>query len=211
MTTRDAILTRIRNARSNPATQIRPVPDVGIDTPANAAGDLLGQFIELACAEVATVDELGSVAEVPAGVARYLDEQGLGNRVVLGPDSQISELDWQSVPSLDCSRGSPHPDGDTVVTACYAAIADSGALVVASSADHPVELNFLPANHIVVLRRDQVLADFEQLWAQLRRDYAGQSWPRCINLIVGPSRTADLGFPPKMGVHGPGRVHILIV
>lgn len=211
MTTRDAILTRIRNARSNAAAQVRPAGAVGLDLPANTAGDLLGQFIELARAEVATVDELGAVAEVPAAVARYLEEQGLGNRVVLGPDPQIGELDWQSVPSLECSEGSLHPDGDTVVTGCYAAVADGGALVVASSPDHPVELNFLPANHIVVLRRDQVLADFEQLWAQLRRDYAGQSWPRCINLIVGPSRTADLGFPPKMGAHGPGRVHILIV
>ncbi len=211
MTTRDAILTRIRNARSNAAAQVRPAGDVGIDLPANTAGDPLGQFIELARAEVATVDELGAVAEVPAAVARYLEEQGLGNRVVLGPDPQIGELDWQSVPSLECSEGSLHPDGDTVVTGCYAAVADSGALVVASSPDHPVELNFLSANHIVVLRRDRVLADFEQLWVQLRRDYAGQPWPRCINLIVGPSRTADLGFPPKMGAHGPGRVHILIV
>ncbi len=211
MTARDAILTKIRNARSNSGAQIKPVSDVGIDSPANAAGDLLGRFIELARAEVATVDELGAVSEVPAAVARYLEEQGLGDQVVLGPDPQIGGLDWQSVPSLKCSDGSPRPDGDTVVTGCYAAVADSGALVVASSPDHPVELNFLPANHIVVLRRDQVLADFEQLWTQLRRDYAGQSWPRCINLIVGPSRTADLGFPPKMGAHGPGRVHILIV
>ncbi len=211
MTSRDAILTKIRNARSNVATQVMPVRDVGIDPLANAAGDLLGQFIELARAEVATVDELGAVAEVPAAVARYLEKQGLGDQVVLGPDSQIGELDWQSVPSLKCSKRSPHPDGDTVVTACYAAVADCGALVVASSPDHPVELNFLPANHIVVLRRDQVLADFEELWTELRRDYASQSWPRCINLIVGPSRTADLGFPPKMGAHGPGRVHILIV
>lgn len=211
MTTRDAILGKIRIARSNAAAQIRPAGNVGIDALTDVDSDLLGQFIELARAEVATVDELGAVAEVPAAVARYLDEQGLGNQLVLGPDPFVRELDWPSVPSLRCSDRSPHPDGDTVVTACYAAVADSGALVVVSSRDHPVELNFLPANHIVVLRQDQVLADFEQLWTKLRRDYDGRSWPRCINLIVGPSRTADLGFPPKMGAHGPGRVHILIV
>ncbi len=211
MTSRDAILTKIRNARSNAAAQIKPADDVGIHPQATPAGDLLGQFIELARAEVATVDELGTVAEVPAAVARYMEEQGLGNQLVLGPDPQLGDLDWQSIASLKCSQESPHPDGDTVITACYAAVADSGALVVVSSPDHPVELNFLPANHIVVLRRDQVLEDFERLWTQLRQDYAGKPWPRCINLIVGPSRTADLGFPPKMGAHGPGRVHILVV
>ncbi len=29
--------------------------------------------------------------------------------------------------------------------------------------------------------------------------------------VVGPSRTADLGVPPILGAHGPGRVHIVIV
>jgi L-lactate utilization protein LutC len=32
-----------------------------------------------------------------------------------------------------------------------------------------------------------------------------------MNWIVGPSRTADLGVPSKLGAHGPGRVHIIIV
>ena len=216
MITRDVILAKIRNARVNVAVQIRPARDAGIEPvpPAHtppAAADLLGQFIELAQAEAATVDQLAALAEVPAAVARYLEDQDIAGGVVLGPDPQIRGLDWQAVASLKYSDGPPRADGDTVITGCYAAVADCGAVVVASSSDHPVELNFLPANHIVLLRRDRVLENFEQLWAQLRRDYAGRALPRCINLIVGPSRTADLGVPPILGAHGPGRVHILII
>ena len=61
MTSRDAILTKIRNERSNAAAQIKPADDVGIHPQTTPDGDLLGQFIELARAEVATVDELGTV------------------------------------------------------------------------------------------------------------------------------------------------------
>ena len=211
MSTRNVILAKIRSARVNAAAQFGAAHDAGIDPVPPDATDLLEQFIELARAESATVDELAALAEVPGAVARYVEDQGIVDGVVLGPDPQIRDLDWQAVAALKLSDRPPRTDGDTVITGCYAAVADCGALVVASSPEHPVELNFLPANHIVLLRRERVLADFEQLWTLLRREYAGQALPRCINLIVGPSRTADLGVPPILGAHGPGRVHIVIV
>ncbi len=211
MSTRNVILAKIRSARVNAAAQFGTAHDAGIDPVPSDAADLLEQFIELARAESATVDELAALAEVPGAVARYVEGQGIADGVVLGPDPQIRDLDWQAVAALKLSDRPPRTDGDTVITGCYAAVADCGALVVASSPEHPVELNFLAANHIVLLRRERVLADFEQLWTLLRREYAGQALPRCINLIVGPSRTADLGVPPILGAHGPGRVHIVIV
>jgi L-lactate dehydrogenase complex protein LldG len=116
-----------------------------------------------------------------------------------------------SADGIEASVRQLHPDGDTAVTGCYAAVAEAGALVVATSPQHPLELNFLPASHVVLLDRSQLVATFECLWQQLRRDYADTVLPRCINLIVGPSRTADLGLPVKLGAHGPGRVHILLV
>lgn len=212
MTTRDVILAKIREARVNKAMQIDPAAAaVSPARVSRGAVNLLGQFIELARAEAATVDQLAAVAEVPAAVARYVEDQDIVDGVVLGLDPQIRSLDWQAVASLKCSDRPLRADGDTVITGCYAALADCGAVVVASSPEHPVELNFLSANHIVLLRRERVLADLDQLWSQLRQDYANRALPRCINLIVGPSRTADLGVPPILGAHGPGRVHILII
>ncbi len=78
------------------------------------------------------------------------------------------------------------------------------------SAEHPPEANFLGATHIVVLESGTVVESFEDLWSKLRADYP-DTLPRAMNFIVGPSRTADLGVPSKLGAHGPARVHIVVV
>jgi len=96
------------------------------------------------------------------------------------------------------------------VTGCYAGIAEAGALVVLSSGDHPTAANFLAATHIVIISADTVVESFEDLWQRLRADFRGEL-PRTMNFIVGPSRTADLGVPSKLGAHGPARVHIIVV
>jgi L-lactate dehydrogenase complex protein LldG len=79
-----------------------------------------------------------------------------------------------------------------------------------SSSDHPSEFNFLAATHIVIVQAAMVLGSFEELWSRLRTDYP-ENWPRMMNFIVGPSRTADLGVPSRLGAHGPSRVHIIVI
>ncbi len=44
----------------------------------------------------------------------------------------------------------------------------------------------------------------------LVRDAFGQL-PRAINFVSGPSRTADIDQTIVLGVHGPARVHIVLV
>jgi L-lactate dehydrogenase complex protein LldG len=117
---------------------------------------------------------------------------------------------WAQVPEIECDSGPLADDGDTVVTGCYGGVAEAGALVMLSSPDHPPEVNFLAATHIVIVDANRLVDTFEALWVRLRADYPGEM-PRVINFIVGPSRTADLGVPSKLGAHGPARVHIIVV
>jgi L-lactate dehydrogenase complex protein LldG len=39
----------------------------------------------------------------------------------------------------------------------------------------------------------------------------GAALPRAINMITGPSRSADIGQILILGAHGPRRLHVLIV
>ena len=119
-------------------------------------------------------------------------------------------VDWSLAGELDIVDRPIRPDGDTVVTGCYAGLAEAGAVVTVSSATCPNELQFLAATHIVIVPAGRIFADYEALWIFVGNEFTA-GMPRSMNWIVGPSRTADLGVPSRLGAHGPARLHLLIV
>ncbi len=92
------------------------------------------------------------------------------------------------------------------VTGALAGVAETGSLVRCSGAD-PVRRHFLAEAHVVVLAAGQIVARIEDLWARLARG----PWPRAVNLITGPSRTADIEQRLQLGAHGPRQLHIVLV
>jgi L-lactate utilization protein LutC len=80
--------------------------------------------------------------------------------------------------------------------------------VLASGPDNPVTLTFLGETHFVVLREADICAGFEDLWAAWR---ARGLDPRTVNMVTGPSRSADLGQVLQLGAHGPVALHVFIV
>ena len=94
------------------------------------------------------------------------------------------------------------------LTPCFAAIAETGTLMLISGAVTPTTLNFLPDTHIVVVNANQVVATYEDGWDRLR---TGGGMPRAINFITGPSRTGDIEQRIELGAHGPRRLHIILV
>jgi L-lactate dehydrogenase complex protein LldG len=80
-----------------------------------------------------------------------------------------------------------------------------------SGADNPTTLNFLPENHIVVLRAADIEGNFEACFTRLRAKFGAGQMPRVLNMISGPSRTGDIEQTILLGAHGPKRMHIIIV
>ena len=58
-------------------------------------------------------------------------------------------------------------------------------------------------------RRAGACAHFEDVWALWRA--TGRPLPRTLNIISGPSRTADIEQTIQLGAHGPRRLHILLL
>ena len=76
----------------------------------------------------------------------------------------------------------------------------------------PTTLNFLPENHVVVLKKSELVGAYEDAWDRLR-DAVGPDGllSRVVNMITGPSRTGDIEQTIELGAHGPLRLHILLV
>jgi L-lactate dehydrogenase complex protein LldG len=168
-------------------------------------------FVAMAEEVQATVTRVGSPAGVPEAIARYLAAENLPAELVMAPDPTLDEIPWNSWPLLRIRRGRAEPEDRVSVTPCHAAIAETGTLMLVSGAHTPTTLNFLPETHIVLVRRDQVVATYEDGWDRLRAAAKTEVLPRTVNFVTGPSRTADIEQHIELGAHGPRRLHIVLV
>ena len=168
-------------------------------------GDL---FVAMAEEVQATVTRVSSPGAVPEEVARYLVAENLPAELVLAPDPSLDDLPWDERPLLRIRRGRAEAGDAVSLTPCFAAIAETGTLMLISGAATPTTLNFLPDTHIVLVHADQVVAAYEDGWDRLR---SAGAMPRVVNFITGPSRTGDIEQRIELGAHGPRRLHIILI
>ena len=148
---------------------------------------------------------------VPQAVADYLKSENLPAEVRLAPDPDLRDLPWDGQPLITLSEGSARPSDPVALTGAFAGIAETGTLMLRSGAVGPTTLNFLPETHMVVLNARDISGCYEDAWDRLRAAHDGEALPRTVNLITGPSRTADIEQTIQLGAHGPRRLCILLV
>ena len=220
MSARDAILGKIRRALHvnaddtgrNAAVDGRIVghptgviPERGRVSP-DAQLALFNRMVEKVGATVARVSDKGAI---PEAIADYLRSRNLPAKLKMGDDVLLNTLPWQRT-QIETSHGPS--DGSDLVGLSHAlgAVAESGTLVLVSGASNPTTLNFLPETHIVVLLRKDLAGDYETIWQKLRGEF-GRAMPRTVNMISGPSRSADIEQTIVRGAHGPRELHIIVV
>ena len=180
-----------------------PVRAVALDH-----GGRIALFIAMAEEVDATIARVGQAGDVPGAVADYLARQNLPARLVVTPDPKLDAIPWEARPLLALRRGRAE-DGDAAgITGAFAAVAETGSLMLVSGPDSPTRNNFLPDTHIVVLRASEVVASYEDGWDRLR---AAGAMPRTVNFVTGPSRTGDIEQRLVLGAHGPRRLHIVLI
>jgi L-lactate dehydrogenase complex protein LldG len=222
MTGRDTVLASIR--RSLGVTGREPARRAAVDEriTAHAKGvipargqlpreERIALFRSMLAAAAGTTTRLANPADVPKEVAALLRAHNLPMAVRRGDDPRLAAMPWDSERTLSVTTGPS--DGSDLVGVSYAfgAVAESGTLMLTSGRDNPTTLNFLPDTHVVLVSADDVAGDYETLWARLRERYGPGVMPRAVNLITGPSRSADIGQTLILGAHGPRRLHVIVV
>ncbi|MGI9373417.1 MAG: LutC/YkgG family protein [Hyphomicrobiales bacterium] len=168
-------------------------------------------FTKMMQAANTSVEEVATPGEIPGAVSRYLRSNNLPQRIRHGKDPALTGLAWSKTPSLERSEGRARISDEVSLSRAFAAVAESGTLVLASGQDNPTTLNFLPENHIVVVEAGRISGNYEDTWDQLRRHYGEAVLPRTVNFISGPSRTGDIEQRMELGAHGPRRLHVIIL
>ena len=62
----------------------------------------------------------------------------------------------------------------------------------------------------MILKRSDIVGPYEDAWQKLRDKTKGDL-PRTVNMITGPSRSADIEQTLQMGAHGPKDLIILLI
>ncbi|MPY73057.1 MAG: lactate utilization protein C [Alphaproteobacteria bacterium] len=215
---RDQILATIRRARGgNGDAAFHAVAEQRLQLKARGTipkrvdrgpAALVDLFVEQALTLSATVDRVASPDAVPAAVAEYLARENLPATLRAAPSPEIEAIPWRDRPALTVTFGRSDGHDEVGLTPAFAAVAETGTLMLRSGPDHPTTLNFLPDTHVVVLRASRIVGPYEEGWAMLR---AAGAMPRAVNFVSGPSRTADIEQTIQLGAHGPRRLHIVLI
>ena len=221
MTARDNVLSRVRKALGKSGRDDSAIAAAEAYIAAHAQGprptlpsDLVEHFVRRAGDMQSTVERVGSRAEIPQCVARYLAQLQLAP--ALAAQRSTSGVCWPEFAALDWTgaglrmEARPTTGGDRLgVTGVYCAIAETGTMMILSGAETPTATMLLPDTHVAVVPASRIVAGLEDAFALLRRERI--TMPRAINFVSGPSRTGDIEQTIVLGAHGPYRVHILVL
>lgn len=187
-----------------------------------AQPQLCQEFIDFARVMMADVVE-AKEADLPKTIIEICEKYG-GASVIINNDQRLKDLGITSAiqAKYEDSYVWDYNQSETnfekaknanigVVYGEYG-LAESGGIVLFSDKEFGRSVSLLPEKSVVVLRKSTVLPRVAQL-AQILHEKAqrGERMPSCVNIISGPSATADIELIKVVGVHGPvNKIYLVI-
>ena len=214
MSSRDAILGRVRQSLDAASKAASPLPERGAVGYQGAGSDPLVRFVETATAMGAKPYLASGSDDLLRHLGGILDAAN-AKKVLLGSGLVIDALDlepWLRSTGREVTRLGVGPverdemfAADVGITGVSGLLAETGSLIVRASKTEPRSASLLPPVHIAIGRRDQIVADVFDVFEK------ETALPSNLVLITGPSKTGDIELKLVTGVHGPGEVHVIVM
>ena len=194
MSSRELMLARIRAALGD------TVPPAAIPRDYRRGGQVadldllvhrLADYKAVVHRGVPVAETVAALAPAPLIVPPGIDPSWLPAGLAVRPD------DGLTADTLAVAGG--------VLTAATVAVAETGTIVLDGSPDQGRRvISLLPDLHICVVRADQVVASVPEALTRLDPR-------RPLTWISGPSATSDIELNRVEGVHGPRRLHVILL
>jgi L-lactate dehydrogenase complex protein LldG len=193
-----------------PADVARPwLPDGG-DTPEERVAILSDNLAKLR-AEVHRVADLAAAADT---VARIAAERSWKRVAWHGHDAVAPLAARLGCETYRVDAGAFDKNAlegcEAGITACEAAVAQTGSILVSSGSCGGRALSILPHVHVVICGVEQVVGTLGDAFEMVRERHAGRL-PSMLSFITGPSRTGDIERILVLGAHGPKELVVLLV
>ncbi|WP_102347169.1 LutC/YkgG family protein [Bacillus sp. Marseille-P3661] len=101
---------------------------------------------------------------------------------------------------------------DVGITFSDITLAESGTVVLFSSAEKGRSVSLLPATYIAIIPKSTIVPRMTQVAREVHKQIQqGKQVASCVNFISGPSNSADIEMELIVGVHGPIKATYIIV
>jgi L-lactate dehydrogenase complex protein LldG len=101
------------------------------------------------------------------------------------------------------------------ISSANVAAADSGTIIITENEGNARLVTGLPRKHLALVGMEKIVPTLDDafLTAQVQWAYSGVAnpMPSYVNLISGPSQTADIECTLVKGMHGPGEFHVVLL
>ena len=98
---------------------------------------------------------------------------------------------------------------DAGITGADFAVAESGTIGIAAGRDMPRLASIAPPIHIAIINLDKLFPTYETAMQNYIKSTVAM--PSQLVLITGPSSTADIQATPFKGMHGPGKLFVILL
>lgn len=171
------------------------------------------QFLAEAKRARSEVLEINDLAALPAALAAYLRGKNAGGPVRVAPHPDLADLGWSDAGLKDVRTGHASPDDVVSVSIAVAGAAETGSVAFVGGPESPTTLHVLPLHHASVVYASRIEAGYEDALRRARAAHGPTTngMPRHLNVITGPSRTADIEQTLLMGAHGPQNEVVVII
>jgi L-lactate dehydrogenase complex protein LldG len=94
------------------------------------------------------------------------------------------------------------------VTTALLAVAETGSIALNANERNGRIVSLLPPLHVAIVPTSRLVATVGDYFKALATLEGGL--PAALNLVTGPSRTADIELELSIGVHGPANLHVVL-
>jgi len=137
-------------------------------------------------------------------IGKILRKQGIDVIISNQPDTGKTERERLIKESAGSLMG---------ITSADYCIAETGTLVLKTLPGNERIVSLLPSIHVAVIKLEQIVADFKELYTLLDKDLKDSTdgIENGMTFITGPSKTADIEATMVHGAHGPRELYIYVV
>lgn len=181
----------------------------------------LEEFTKALESQSAAVIKLATSKHIPATLIDLLCKKGRSPQTSLiyhGDNSlikkcvQATEIKAKNITKISNSDFMESEQSSNApiiaLSTAAAAASETGTLFFTASQANPTALNFISSWHIALIEEDDILSTYEEAYDHCLAKH--QFHPQTINMISGPSRTADIEQTLTLGAHGPIKLTVII-